>query len=253
MPTGPGERPRALEVRLEHVTYRYPGTAADVLHDLSLAFRAGEKTAILGRSGSGKSTLLALVRGELVPARGRVTLGGAPLARLDDEAVADRVGMIRQSAYLFNTTLLDNLRLADPGVTEQQAMRALEQVGLGRVVEGLPHGLHTMVGEDGARFSGGERHRIALARVLLRDTPVVLLDEPTVGLDPATERALLATMFEALDGRTVIMVTHHLQGVSLMDRVLFVEGGEVSLDGTPEELARTSERYRRLLSFDAGI
>ncbi len=252
-PTGPGERPRALEVRLEHVTYRYPGTAADVLHDLSLAFRAGEKTAILGRSGSGKSTLLALVRGELVPARGHVTLGGAPLARLDDEAVADRVGMIRQSAYLFNTTLLDNLRLADPGITEQQAMRALEQVGLGRVVEGLPHGLHTMVGEDGARFSGGERHRIALARVLLRDTPVVLLDEPTVGLDPATERALLTTMFEALDGRTVIMVTHHLQGVSLMDRVLFVEGGKVSLDGTPEELARTSERYRRLLSFDAGI
>ena len=129
----------------------------------------------------------------------------------------------------------------------------LAHVGLADLARRLPEGLDTLVDEAGMRFSGGERHRIALARVLLQDTPVILLDEPTVGLDPVTERALLDTFVENAQGKTLIMITHHLQGVSAMDRVVFVENGKLEMEGAPAELERTSERYRHLLAFDRGI
>lgn len=149
-------------------------------------------------------------------------------------------------------TVLENLRIGRADATEEEVWDVLEQVGLRPMVERLPQGLSTMVDEAGLRFSGGERHRIALARVLLQDVPVVILDEPTVGLDPLTERALLDTVLHALDGKTVIMITHHLAGVGAMDRVVFLEHGRIELDGAPDELARTSERYRSLLAFDRG-
>ena len=117
----------------------------------------------------------------------------------------------------------------------------------------LPKGLDTLVSEAGLNFSGGERHRIALARVLLKNTPVVLLDEPTVSLDPLTERALLETVFNVLEGRSVVMVTHHLAGIEHMDRVVFLEEGGIALEGTPAQLSEESERFRQLLAFDRGL
>ena len=164
-----------------------------------------------------------------------------------------RIGVIQQNIYLFNDTLLANLRVGNPAATEEDAWRVLDQVGLREMAERLPQGLNTLVDEAGKRFSGGERHRIALARVLLQDVPIVILDEPTVGLDPITEHALLDTLFKALEGRTVIMVTHHLQGVSAMDRVVFVEDGRITIDGSPEQLAKTNSHYQALLAFDRGF
>ncbi|MEF9877442.1 MAG: thiol reductant ABC exporter subunit CydC, partial [Gordonibacter sp.] len=241
-----------LVLCVDRVHYRYPGTDRDVLEGLSLKVAPGEKVAILGRSGAGKSTLATLLRGDIEPNQGSVTLGGAPTCPLHDGAPR-YFGVIQQRTYLFNMTLLENLRLAREQASEEQVWEVLEKVGLREMARRLPAGLHTMVDEAGMRFSGGERHRIALARVLLQEVPVVILDEPTVGLDPLTERALLETVFEALEGKTVIMITHHLAGVSLMDRVVFVEDGRVEMDGSPAELARTSERYRSLMAFDRGI
>ncbi len=241
-----------LDLCVDRVEYRYPGAEREVLEDLSLRVVQGEKVAILGRSGAGKSTLATLIRGDIEPDCGSVTLGGALTCRLHDDAPRF-VGVIQQRTYLFSMTLLENLRLGRPEAGEQQVWNVLEKVGLREMVERLPAGLHTMVDEAGMRFSGGERHRIALARVLLQEVPVVILDEPCVGLDPVTERALLETVFAALEGKTVIMITHHLAGVSLMDRVVFVENGRVELDGAPDELALASERYRALMTFDRGI
>ncbi|WP_080797472.1 thiol reductant ABC exporter subunit CydC [Arabiibacter massiliensis] len=241
-----------LDVRVEAATYAYPGGAGPVVDGLSLAVPQGQRVAVLGRSGAGKSTLASLVRGDIRPDAGSVTLGGVATADLGDDA-ARWIGVIQQRTYLFNMTLAENLRLGREDATDEELWEALAKVGLREMAERLPQGLDTMVDEAGLRFSGGERHRVALARVLLQDVPVVILDEPTVGLDPATERALLDTLFEALAGKTVIMVTHHLAGVSAMDRVVFVEDGRVELDGSPEELERTSERYRRLLAFDRGV
>ncbi|WP_302389683.1 thiol reductant ABC exporter subunit CydC [Eggerthella sinensis] len=245
LPAGP------LDIRLDGVSYAYPGSTRSVLDDLTLHVGQGQKLAILGRSGAGKSTLATLVRGDVAPDAGAVTLGGVPCARFGD-AMASYIGVIQQNTYLFNMTVLENLRIGRADATEEEVWDVLEQVGLRAMVERLPQGLSTMVDEAGLRFSGGERHRIALARVLLQDVPVVILDEPTVGLDPLTERALLDTVLRALDGKTVIMITHHLAGVGAMDRVVFLEHGRIELDGAPDELARTSERYRSLLAFDRG-
>lgn len=241
-----------FDIVLEGVAFTYPEASVPVLRNFDLRIPEGQAVAVLGRSGAGKSTLAALIRGDLAPQKGRVTIGGEDACGLGDSA-SRLVGVIQQNTYLFNDTLLANLRVGNPDASEADAWRVLDQVGLREMAERLPRGLNTMVDEAGRRFSGGERHRIALARVLLQGAPVVVLDEPTVGLDPVTERVLLDTLLSALKGRTVIMVTHHLQGVSAMDRVVFLEEGRIALDGEPAVLARESERYRSLLAFDAGL
>ena len=162
-------------------------------------------------------------------------------------------GVCQQATYLFNDTLRNNLFIAKPQATDEELERALERVGLKRLLARLPKGLDTLLDEAGLRFSGGERHRVALARILLQDAPIVILDEPTVSLDPRTEREVLDTMFEVLEGRTVILITHHLQGVSDMDRVLFLENGRIALDGAPEELERNNQHYRTLLELEQGF
>ncbi len=120
------------------------------------------------------------------------------------------------------------------------------------LAEALPYGLHTMVDEAGLRFSGGERHRLALARILLQETPIIILDEPTVGLDPITEKAPISTFMEELQGKTLTWITHHLKGIEAVDRVIFLENSQLEMSGSPEELARTSDRYRMLKAIDDG-
>lgn len=253
-----GERPdapqpqRPLDIAMADATFRYPGSDADVLRGLSLSIPFGQKVAVLGRSGAGKSTLAALIRGDARPQAGSVSLGGVPCATLGD-GVARYLGVIQQRTYLFNASLLDNLRIGRPDATREEVADALRRVGLGGLLERLPEGLDTYAGEAGARFSGGERHRIALARVLLQGAPVVLLDEPFAALDPVTERELMNTLLDVFADRTLILVTHHLQGVSRMDRVVFLGEGGVKLDGAPADLERESAFYRRLLALDAGM
>lgn len=250
------EIPESLQgpftLKVQDVTFSYPDTERLILNGLDLVVPSGQKLAILGRSGAGKSTLAALLRGDLVPTSGQVTLHDIPTDRFGDE-IADHIGVIQQQTYLFNMTVLDNLRIGRQTATEEEAWDVLDKVGLKSMVQRLPEGLNTMVDEAGMRFSGGERHRIALARVLLQDTPIVILDEPTVGLDPFTERELLDTFFENLSDKTLIMITHHLQGVSAMDRVIFIENGTIKMDGTPAELEKTDPHYRKLQAFDKGI
>lgn len=239
-----------FDLRIENATFSYEDASRPALDSLTLRIPQGQRIAVLGRSGAGKSTLVSLIRGDIAPQEGLATVGGVPCADVRD--ISRYVGVIGQNPYLFNDTLFENLRIANPDATPSQAEEALEVVGLGALLASLPDGLQTRMGDAGARFSGGERHRIALARVLLQDAPIVVLDEPFAGLDPATERALLASLFEALAGRTLIMVTHHLQGVSQMDRAVFIDEGRIAFEGEPSRLARENEEYRRLLAFDAA-
>ena len=246
---GLGAEPPVLD--FDDVSFAYPGQPL-LLRGVSLRVKPGEKLAVLGPSGAGKSTLLSLARGDLSPTAGRVTLGGADTAALGD-AICSQLGLIQQSTYLFNRSLFANLSLGDRSITRDAAAAALQAVGLGPLLASLPKGLDTMVSEAGHNFSGGERHRIALARVLLKDTPVVLLDEPTVALDPLTEHALLEDRFTVLEGRSVVMVTHHLAGIERMDRVVFIEDGRIALEGSPAELTRSSARFQQLLAFDREL
>lgn len=240
-----------LDLCLSRVRFRYAGTDRDTLHDFDLAIPFGQKIAILGRSGAGKSTLASLVRGDLAPQEGAALIGGVPCAQLGDE-MARYLGVIQQRTYLFNASLLANLRIGNPDASAEEVRDALVRVGLGGLLERLPQGLDTVVDEAGACFSGGERHRIALARVLIQGAPIVVLDEPFAALDPLTERTLLDTLLDVFDDRTLILITHHLQGVSRFDRVVFISDGSVSLDGAPADLERESAYYRRLLALDRG-
>ena len=221
------------------------------MHHLDLDIKEGEKIAILGRSGSGKSTLASLLRGDLKASQGEITLGGADVSIVGD-CISNYIGVIQQAPYLFNTTLLNNIRIGNQDASEEDVWKVLERVGLKEMVTDLSDGLYTMVDEAGLRFSGGERHRIALARILLKDVPIVILDEPTVGLDPITEQALLRVFMKELEGKTLVWITHHLKGIEHADRILFIENGQLELEGSPQELSQSSQRYRQLKAADDG-
>ncbi|WP_461203573.1 thiol reductant ABC exporter subunit CydC [Enterococcus sp. N342-3-1-2] len=239
-----------IELTVSDLHFHYP-SGKEVLHGFDLTIGAHQKLAILGRSGSGKSTFASLFRGDLVPTKGTILINGQPVADFGD-SISDVIGVINQSPYLFHTTILNNLRIGNEAASEAEVWQVLAQVGLKEMVSALPEGLATMVDEAGLRFSGGERHRLALARILLKDTPIILLDEPTVGLDPITEQSVLETFFNVLNDKTIIWITHHLQGISMMDRVIFIEDGQLAMSGTPAQLAAENAHFQQLLAIDQG-
>ncbi|MEU4289216.1 thiol reductant ABC exporter subunit CydC [Kribbella sp. NPDC026596] len=199
LPTG-----RDLQVKLLRVGY----DDHDVLDGLSVDMPAGSRVVVTGPSGSGKSTLAAVLLRFLEPRAGEVLLDGVDMSRLEGDQVRSVVGLLTQESHVFDTSIRENLLLAEPGASDLQLWRALYRARLGVFVEKLPDGLDTMVGEHGARLSGGERQRLAFARLLLADRDVLVLDEPTEHLDEETGQALLADLFAAADRRTVVLLTH---------------------------------------------
>ena len=266
----------SYDIVLEHVSFAYPDNVAvssgiatansitvdtataatdvvvkTVLEDITLTIPYGQKIAVLGKSGSGKTTLARLLHGDITPSKGYVTLAGVPIAKIRD-FIWDYFGLISQDSYIFAMSIIDNLRIGKIEATESEIWDVLEAVDLKSYVETLPDGLNTMADEAGLRFSGGQRQRLVLARVLLQNPPIVVLDEPTVGLDPVTERVVLDTIQRVLADKTVVMITHHLQGIEDFDRVIFVEEGHLVMDGSPRALEQTNVRYQKLLMFDRG-
>ena len=239
------------ELKLDHVKFTYPGAQREVIDDLSLTLHPGEKLALLGPSGTGKSTLLKLILGDETPTSGQVTLNGEPIARLQDQR-ANLFGVLDQQPYLFNTTVMNNVRLGNLNATDEAVMAAVKAVELDDLITRLPAGYQTQVQEAGSRFSGGERQRLSLARILLQDAPIIILDEPTVSLDPITEQHLLDTVFDVLHDKTIIWVTHHLAGIKHVDQVRFIEDGHFDMQGTPIELYRDNPRFQSLYDLDRG-
>lgn len=240
-----------LDLCLNGLSYSYDAVRF-VLNDLSFTIPYGQKVAILGKSGSGKTTLARLMHGDLAPSQGGIELGGVQLRVLRDN-IWDYIGLISQDSYVFAMSVMDNLRIGKIDVTAEEAWQALDAVGLRTYVESLPEGLETIASEAGLNFSGGQRQRLVLARVLLQDPPVIILDEPTVGLDPVTEQRILDAVLVSSAHKTLIMITHHLQGIDAFDRVVFLEEGRIVMDGAPAILADENERYRMLLAFDRGL
>lgn len=238
-------------IDFDHVTFAYGPGQPKLLDDFSLHIEAGQKIALLGPSGEGKTTILQLLLGDLAPQTGSITVNGIPVMALQDER-ARLFGYLNQQAFLFNSTVSENVRLGTPDASDDDVWAALKAVHLDEVVRSLPDGVDTSVDEAGHRFSGGQRQRIALARIVLKDTPVILLDEPTIGLDPITERGLMSMIFAASRGRTMVWVTHHLQGLEQADRVVFLDNGRIAMQGAPAELYQTNARFRELYRLDVG-
>jgi ABC-type multidrug transport system fused ATPase/permease subunit len=214
------------------------------LTGIDLRLTAGRRIAVVGASGAGKTTLAAALLRFVAPAAGTYRLSGVDATTLEPDAVRRLVGLCAQDAHLFDSTIRDNLLVAKPAASEAELWAALERARLAGWVRSLPAGLQTPVGERGTRVSGGQRQRLALARVVLADFPVVLLDEPAAGLEPATADGLTADLLRAIEDRATVLITHRLAGCEAADEVLVIDAGRVAQRGTSEALLAVDGPYR---------
>ncbi|MFP3718989.1 thiol reductant ABC exporter subunit CydC [Niallia circulans] len=238
-----------VDIQVDQITYQYEKEQTSSLSNVSLDIPQGKKIAIIGRSGAGKSTLLKLIQGVIQPTTGRVTYNGETSASFHAET-SSIISVLNQTPHLFATTLRNNILLGVEEASDKELIKAIKSAQLEELVSSLPNGLDTFMEETGQRFSGGERQRVALARILLQKTPIVIMDEPNASLDPKTEKALLKTIFTTLEGKTMIWITHHLVGVEEMDEIIFMDQGEIVLRGSHQELLATSSRYQQLYALD---
>ncbi|WP_328969610.1 thiol reductant ABC exporter subunit CydD [Streptomyces sp. NBC_00239] len=242
VPAGP------FPLRLQDVTARHPGQERPALDGVGLTLEAGRRIAVVGPSGSGKTTLAQVLLRFLDPAAGSYRLGGTEAAALDGDDVRRFVGLCAQDAHLFDSSVRENLRLARPGASEPELRAALASARLLDWADALPDGLDTLVGEHGERISGGQRQRLALARALLADFPVLVLDEPAEHLDLATADALTADLLAATEGRTTVLITHRMAGLEAVDEVVVLDAGRIVQRGPYEDLAAAEGPLRRMLA-----
>lgn len=236
--------PADWSVRLEDVTFGYGG--APVVRDISFDVPAGTTTAIVGPSGSGKTTLTRLIARFYDPEAGRVLLGGVPLPELGSEQVQASVAPVFQDVYLFDDTILGNVWLGRPNATREEVFQAARLARVDEIADRLPGGWDTRVGEGGTNLSGGERQRVSIARALLKDAPVVLLDEATASLDAGNEEAIQDAIAQVTQGRTVVVVAHRLQTILTADQIIMLAAdGTIAEKGTHAELLAAGSGYAR--------
>ncbi|PWR05202.1 thiol reductant ABC exporter subunit CydC [Micromonospora acroterricola] len=239
------DRAGGHELRFVDVTVRYRAGAAPALDRVSLALPAGRRIAVVGPSGAGKSTLAAVLTGAVRPASGRVTLDDRDLSSYAEEELPRTVGGLLAEAYVFHATVRENLLLGRAGAGEEELSAAAAAAGLLEWVRAQPAGWDTLVGEEGGQLSGGQRQRLALARALLAAPPVLVLDEPTEGLDPTAADAVLASALAATPaGHSVLLITHRLSGLAELDEIVVLDGGRVIQRGSHAELVAAPGWYR---------
>lgn len=242
----------AISVKKLTFSYNQGLETRKILDDISFDIAKKQKICILGKSGAGKSTLMKILRGDLYDYNGEVKIFDKDMKNVDlgKEKI---VGVLNQSPWIFNTTIFNNLRLGDDKLTYSKASEIIKMVGLEGKVNSLEKGMDTIIDEGGKNLSGGEKQRMALARILAMDTPIILLDEPTVGLDPVTEHELLDTIFKVFKDKTIVWVTHHLQDIEKMDRVLYLKDGKFIMDDAPSTLIKENEFFKMLYNIDKGL
>ncbi|MGW4235099.1 thiol reductant ABC exporter subunit CydC, partial [Streptomyces sp. NPDC004980] len=247
-PAVPAEAPASpFPLAVRGLSARYEGAERDALDSVDLTLTAGKRVAVVGPSGSGKTTLAQVLLRFLDAREGTYRLGGVEASALDGDTVRTFVGLCAQDAHVFDSSIRENLRLARTGAGDDELRDALAGARLLSWAQSLPDGLDTLVGEHGARLSGGQRQRLALARALLADFPVLVLDEPAEHLDLATADALTADLLAATRGRTTVLITHRLAGLDAVDEVLVLDGGRVVQQGPYAALAAQDGPLRRML------
>ncbi|MGW5867410.1 thiol reductant ABC exporter subunit CydD [Streptomyces sp. NPDC055239] len=246
-PAVPAQRPQTpFPLRLEGLHARYEGQDRDALAGVGLTLERGRRIAVVGASGSGKTTLAQVLLRFLGASEGTYSLGGTDAATLDGDTVRELVGLCAQDAYIFDSSVRENLLIAQKGAGDDELRGALERARLGEWTDSLPEGLDTLVGEHGARLSGGQRQRIALARALLADFPVLVLDEPAEHLDLPTADALTDDLLAATEGRTTLLITHRLAGLDAVDEVIVLDAGQVVQRGAYADLVAVDGPLRRM-------
>jgi ATP-binding cassette subfamily B protein len=236
------------DVSLEDVWFRYAPEAPWTLEEIAAEIPAGTRTALVGETGSGKTTLAYLVARLYEPQRGAVRIDGIDIREMTLESLAATVGLVSQETYLFHASIRENLRFACPQASDEEIEQAAIAAQIHELISSLPEGYDTPVGERGYRFSGGEKQRIAIARTILRNPPVLILDEATSSLDNETERAVQQALDELARGRTTIAIAHRLSTIRDADQILVLDAGRIVERGTHEQLVQLGGRYATLLS-----
>ncbi|ALB22059.1 Putative multidrug export ATP-binding/permease protein [Piscirickettsia salmonis] len=232
-------------IEFDQVNFAYPGRET-IFNNFNLCIHQGEKVAIVGSTGAGKTTLIQLLTRVFDADSGMIKVGDNNLKDFSEPALRRLMGVVSQRSYLFNMSVRDNLLLAKPTASDKELNQVLKTVQLFDVVQRLPEGLDTWVGEHGSRFSGGQIRRIAVARALLADHPIILLDEPTEGLDPLTADEFMKNLITLMAGRTVLLITHRLTDVQGMDKIAVMENGQLIECGTEAQLLQANKRYASL-------
>ncbi|PST95167.1 cysteine/glutathione ABC transporter ATP-binding protein/permease CydC [Photobacterium iliopiscarium] len=232
------------DICFNDISYTYYGSDKPVVKHLSLDIKQGEKLALLGRTGCGKSTLLQLLTRSWDPQQGSISIDGVPLPTWSEPALRNAITVVSQRVDIFNGSLRENLVLAKPNASDQQFVEVLDKVGLSSLLD--DNGLDTWLGDGGRHISGGERRRIGIARALLHDAPILLLDEPTEGLDRRTEQQILTLLLEFAKNKTVLFITHRLVGLDSMDQICLMDEGEIIERGQHQQLLAQNGRYAEL-------
>jgi ATP-binding cassette subfamily C protein CydD len=238
-------------IRFDDVYYAYDGGQRPALNGLSFQIEPGHKVALVGPSGAGKSTVAQLLLRFVEPDRGAITVVGMPLRDWPAPAWRAQVAWVPQRPYLFHTTVAENIRLARPDAGLDAVVWAAEQAQADAFIRALPQGYNTLIGERGARLSGGQAQRIALARAFLKDAPLLILDEATSNLDPAIEAALQEAVGRLLPGRTALIITHRLSTAYQADQVVVLADGRAAEIGSHAALMQQDSLYRRLVTAHA--
>ena len=239
------QSPKDSAVTFDHVTFSYDGTK-NALEDISLTIGAGEMAALVGPSGGGKSTLASLAARFFDPTSGTVSIGGVNVKDMDPGQLMNTVSFVLQNSHLIKASILDNVRLGRPDASETQVIAALEQAQCMDIIEKFPQGVHTVIGSQGVYLSGGEMQRIAIARAILKDAPVLILDEATAFADPDNERKVQAALTRLAQGRTVLMIAHRLSTVTGADKIFVLEEGRLVQQGSFVQLSQSPGLFGRM-------
>ncbi|MGP9766208.1 ABC transporter ATP-binding protein [Halomonas sp. AOP13-D3-9] len=245
-PTAP-QPPRDASIELRAVRFRYAPHEPDVLNGVSLSITPGSMTALIGESGSGKTTLARLVARFFDADHGSVLVGGVDVRAMSSAQLADHVSQIFQESYLFAGSIADNIRFGRPKASDAELREAARLAGVIEIVERLPQGLDTPVGEGGTRLSGGERQRIAIARALIKDAPILLVDEATAALDAENQAIITQTLVRLRGQRTLLVIAHQLSTVGMADQIIVLDDGHIVEQGAPDELLARQGRYATFL------
>ena len=246
-----------FSIRFDHVTFGYqktqPGpdgqpivTTDEVLHDVSFTVKAGQKTALVGESGSGKSTLAKLLIHYYDPQQGAISIGGQNLTDMSLAAVNDKISYVAQDQYLFNTSLLENIRMGRLDATDEEVLDAAKKAQCMEFLDKIPQGIHSLAGDAGKMLSGGQRQRISLARAILKNAPIVVLDEATAYADPENEEKMEAAITELVKNKTLIVIAHKLPAIKNADQICVMAHGTLVATGRHEELMDNCQEYRKL-------
>ena len=241
----------------DHVSFGYTKTQPgpdgkpmvvedEVLHDISFTAKAGQKTALVGESGSGKSTLAKLLIHYYDPQKGSISIGGQKLCDMSLEALNSRISYVAQDQYLFNTSLLENIRIGRLNATDEEVLEAARKAQCMEFLEKLPQGIHSMAGDAGKMLSGGQRQRISLARAILKDAPIVVLDEATAYADPENEEKMEAAIAELVKGKTLVVIAHKLPAIMNADQICVVDHGKLVAAGKHQDLIHSCPEYQKL-------